>query len=137
MENTDKPKNTKPQIFRDTANDEEWKKLVELALSTNPIGTKVPDEYGFSWSAIRSDAVERGYYEPKRRLAPTSIPDTPVTPTFQIEDITDEPECISRSIQLYADISNRLNALCSSKQQYTKKAILNQLLNEALEKYGY
>ena len=57
MENTDKPKNTKPQIFRDTANDEEWKKLVELALSTNPIGTKVPDEYGFSWSAIRSDAV--------------------------------------------------------------------------------
>lgn len=79
MENTDKPKNTKPQIFRDTANDEEWKKLVELALSTNPIGTKVPDEYGFSWSAIRSDAVERGYYEPKRRLAPTSIPDTPVT----------------------------------------------------------
>lgn len=72
MENTDKPKNTKPQIFRDTANDEEWKKLVELALSTNPIGTKVPDEYGFSWSAIRSDAVERGYYEPKRRLAPIS-----------------------------------------------------------------
>lgn len=134
MENTDKPKNTKPQIFRDTANDEEWKKLVELALSTNPIGARVPDEYGFSWSAIRADAVERGYYEPKRRLAPTSIPDTPI---FQIEDITDEPECISRSIQLYADISNRLNALCSSKQQYTKKAILNQLLNEALEKYGY
>lgn len=65
---------------------------------------------------------------------PTSIPDTPI---FQIEDITNEPECISRSIQLYADISDRLNALCNSKQQYTKKAILNQLLNEALEKYGY
>lgn len=72
---TNKPKNTKPQIFRDTANDEEWKKLVELALSTNPIGTKVPDKYGFSWSAIRTDAVERGYYEPKRCQPPTHISD--------------------------------------------------------------
>lgn len=137
MENTDKPKNTKPQIFRDTANDEEWKKLVELALSTNPIGTKVPDENGFSWSAIRSDAVERGYYKPKRRPSPTSNSDTPITPTFQIEDITDEPECISRSIQIYSEIADRLNALCKTKQQYTKKAILNQLLDEALRKYGF
>lgn len=137
MEINNKPKQTKVQIFRDTATDEQWKDMVACAISDNPIGVSLPETYGFSWSAIRNDAVERGYYEPKRRLAPTSIPDTPVTPTFQIEDITDEPECISRSIQLYADISDRLNALCSSKQQYTKKAILNQLLNEALEKYGY
>lgn len=41
------------------------------------------------------------------------------------------------SNRIYTDISDRLNALCNSKQQYTKKAILNQLLNEALEKYGY
>ena len=111
--------------------------MVACAISDNPIGASLQDTYGFSWSAIRADAVERGYYEPKRRPSPTSNSDTAITPTFQIEDITDEPECISRSIQIYTDISDRLNALCNSKQQYTKKAILNQLLNEALEKYGY
>ena len=129
MEINNKPKRTKVQIFRDTATDEQWKDMVACAISDNPIG--------FSWSVIRADAVERGYYEPKRRPSPTSNSDTAITPTFQIEDITDEPECISRSIQIYTDISDRLNALCNSKQQYTKKAILNQLLNEALEKYGY
>lgn len=134
MENTDKTRKTKVQIFRDTANDDDWHKLIELALSTNPIGVKLPDEYGFSWSAIRSDAVERGFYEPKRRPSPTVIPEIPV---FQIADITVEEECISRSVQLYSSISERLNVLCMAKQQYTKKAILNQLLHEALEKYGY
>lgn len=137
MEINNKPKRTKVQIFRDTATDEQWKDMVACAISDNPIGASLQDTYGFSWSAIRADAVERGYYEPKRRPSPTSNSDTAITPTFQTEDITDEPECISRSIQIYTDISDRLNALCNSKQQYTKKAILNQLLNEALEKYGY
>lgn len=134
---TTKPKNTKVQTFRDTATDGEWNKLIETALSTTPIGTRVQDDFGFSWSAIRNDAISRGYYEPKRRSSSTAPDPAHDTPIFHIADITDEPECISRSIQLYTDISDRLNALCSSKQQYTKKAILNQLLDEALEKYVF
>lgn len=137
METNSKPKQTKAQIFRDTATDEQWKDMVAHATSDNPIGASLPDTYGFSWSAIRNDAIEHGYYEPKRRPSPTSNSDAPITPTFQIEDITDEPECISRSVQIYADIADRLNALCRSKQQYTKKAVLNQLLDEALKKYGF
>lgn len=137
METNTKPKQTKVQIFRDTATDDQWTDMVARATSDNPIGASLQDTYGFSWSAIRADAVERGYYKPKRRPSPTSNSDTPITPTFQIEDITDEPECISRSIQIYSEIADRLNALCKTKQQYTKKAILNQLLDEALRKYGF
>lgn len=138
METNNKPKQTKVQIFRNTANDEDWKKLIEVALSTTPIGTNVMDKYGFSWSSIRNDAIERGYYEPKRRPSSTaSEPVQDAIPVFRIDDITDEPECISRSIQIYTDISDRLNALCNSKQQYTKKAVLNQLLDEALRKYRF
>lgn len=137
MEISNKPRKTKVQIFRDTATDEDWKKLIGLALSTNPIGANIQDEYDFSWSSIRKDAIEHGYYEPKRRSSSTASDPVHDTPIFRIDDITDEPECISRSIQLYTDISNRLNELCKSKQQYTKKAILNQLLDESLAKYGF
>lgn len=49
---TTKPKNTKVQTFRDTATDGEWNKLIETALSTTPIGTRVQDDFGFSWSAM-------------------------------------------------------------------------------------
>ena len=138
METNTKPKQTKVQIFRNTANDEQWKEIVACAISDNPIGASLPDTYGFSWSAIRNDAIERGYYQPKRRpSSTTSNPVQDTIPVFRIDDITEDPECISRSIQIYTDISDRLNALCNSKQQYTKKAILNQLLDEALRKYGF
>lgn len=138
METNSKPKQTKAQIFRDTATDEQWKDMVAHATSDNPIGASLPDTYGFSWSTIRNDAIERGYYESKRRPSSTaSDPVQDTIPVFRIDDITEDPECISRSIQIYTDISDRLNALCKSKQQYTKKAVLNQLLDEALRKYGF
>lgn len=43
MEISNKPRKTKVQIFRDTATDEDWKKLIGLALSTNPIGANIQD----------------------------------------------------------------------------------------------
>ena len=72
MENTDKPKNTKPQIFRDTANDENgksWLSLRSPPIRSAPRFRTNTDSPGVLFVP---DAVERGYYEPKRRLAPIS-----------------------------------------------------------------
>lgn len=103
---TTKPKNTKVQTFRDTATDGEWNKLIETALSTTPIGTRVQDDFGFSWSAIRNDAISRGYYEPKRRSSSTAPDPAHDTPIFHIADITDERDIPQRSTHSLFDSFN-------------------------------
>lgn len=44
---------------------------------------------------------------------------------------------VSRSVQLNEDIYNRLQSIEHDNGQYTHSSILNQLLDDALKKYGY
>ena len=46
-------------------------------------------------------------------------------------------EFVSRSVVLQTDICDRLDNLSKDYWQYSKKAIINKLLDEALAKYGY
>jgi hypothetical protein len=96
----------------------------------------VQEKYGFSWNSISTDAADKGYYQMKKRRS-TSTGLSADNPVFRIDDITEDRESISRSVQIYTDIIEQLKNLENSKRQYTHKAILNQLLEEALEKYGY
>jgi hypothetical protein len=144
------PKNTKVQQFRDNATEEKWKELVKNATSTVPVGKNIQKEYKFSWSAIMNDAAERGYYEKRVRSIPPSSDDSKPEDaksedaksedarTFMVNDLPEEKEnVISRSVQLDKSIYNRLQTLEKVKRQYTHKAILNQLLSDALKLYGY
>lgn len=133
---SDQKRQTPTQKFRDNATAEEWQDLVDLAMSTSPIGKLVQEKYGFSWNSISTDAADKGYYQMKKRRS-TSTGSSADNPVFRIDDITEDRENISRSVQIYTDIIEWLKNLENSKQQYTHKAILNQLLDEALEKYGY
>lgn len=133
---TDQKRQTPTQKFRDNATAEEWQALVDLAMSTSPIGKLVQEKYGFSWNSISTDAADKGYYQMKKRRS-TSTGSSADNPVFRIDDITEDRENISRSVQIYTDIIEWLKNLENSKQQYTHKAILNQLLDEALKKYGY
>ena len=129
-------KDTKTQRFRDSATEEQWKELV-IDYETLP-SDDFKNKYGFTWSSIYQTAVERGYYQKKKNTttAPSLSANTKAH-TFIIDDIPEDIKSISRSVSLYEDVVNRLNKLENSKRQYTKKAILNQLLSDALSYYGY
>lgn len=86
-----------------------------------------------------NDAAERGYYIKKRKY---------VAPTLEQRNLTNpemflvSPQAagikkISRSVQLNEDIYSRLQSLEHDNGQYTHASILNQLLDDALKKYGY
>ena len=131
------PKNTKVQQFRNDATEENWKDLVADAVATVPIGKDIQQKYGFSWSAIMNDAAERGYYE-MRRKASAEYARSEDAHVFIVDDLPEEAEeVISRSVQLDKNIYDRLKSLETAKRQYTHRAILNQLLSDALKIYGY
>ncbi len=139
-------RNTRSQVFRDNATENEWIGAVKDhdLLSDKDFKAK----HGFSWSSVHRDAVERGYYIPKRicssRTRPAAhectaeVSEQPIISNkFIIPDQVCEKQKISRSVQLDTDIYERLKALECDKGQYTHSAILNYLLDVALNKYGY
>ncbi len=123
-------KNTAAQRFRDSATEENWKEAVKDHDTLSPIEFK--EKYGCTWSAIQKDAIDRGYYEAKRKYTKTSRGSK-----FTIPDQTGNVKKIARSVQLDEDIYARLKKVESDKGQYTHSSILNHLLGEALSKYGY
>ena len=44
---------------------------------------------------------------------------------------------VSRTFNVSKDILDRIDNLAKDNWQYSKKAIINQLLDDALKKYGY
>ena len=48
-----------------------------------------------------------------------------------------EPEFVPRSVHLQKGIAERFDRLSRDNWKYSKKVILNQLLADGLEKYGY
>lgn len=132
-------RNTVVQRFRETATEEQWKELVKNSLATTPVGSDIPEKYGFSWSAIVNDAIARGYYEKRRNKATLASTDNTILKRkeFTVHDSIVEAEVISRSVQINKDLMERLHTLEQSKKKYTKRAVLNQLLSDALDMYGY
>ena len=130
-------RNTVAQQFRDTAPDEKWKELVadHDTLSDEEFKTK----YGFSWSSVMQDAVEKGFYEKKRKhSSPTLVQRNPDgSEVFFVSAQPADIKNVSRSVQLNEDIYNRLQSIEHDNGQYTHSSILNQLLDDALKKYGY
>jgi hypothetical protein len=130
-------KQTKPEIFRQTATEDDWKKLVEQAEATRPIGKDIQKLYGFSWNSIMKDAADRGHYEMRRKTSSEDARSEDAH-TFIVDDLPEAAEdVISRSVQLDKNIYDRLKVLETAKRQYTHRAILNQLLSDALKLYGY
>lgn len=130
-------RNTSVQQFRNTATPESWKQVVEdhENLSKEDFEAK----YRFTWGGIMNDAAERGYYEKKRLYSSTAKPQLKAdkTDVFIVAAQPADVKKVSRSVQLHADIYERLQILEHDNGQYTHAAILNQLLDDALKKYGY
>lgn len=134
---------TKVQIFRETATDEQWQRLVDFAKEPleqgRPIGSNLPsDEFPFSWGAIKDDCAERNLIEKSKKRGKSGADDSDTVKVFVVHDITSAPkESVTRSIEIKKDVDARLRALENSKRQYTHRAILEQLLTDILDWYGY
>ena len=129
-------RNTVTQQFRDNATDEQWKQLV--LDHENCSDEDFRSKYGFSWNAIMNEAAEKGYYEKKRKyLGPTTAPVSSELLSFLVSPQPADIKKISRSVQLNEDIYHRLQTIEHDNGQYTRSSILNQLLDDALKKYGY
>ena len=133
--------------FRSNASSEEWRELAEYLQNAHNRQKALPQEgkYDFSYSGIARDLEARGLLTRKRRqttAATATIKDVQQSAEsrsldFIVKDIPDGPGKISRSVQIREDIYARLITLEKSKRQYTHSAILNQLLDDALNLYGY
>ncbi len=86
-----------------------------------------------------NDAAEKGYYEKKRRYTSSNFIQrhSKESEVFYVIAQSTPIKKISRSVQLSEDIYKRLILLENDNAQYTHASILNQLLNDALKKYGY
>ena len=134
----EKVRQTVAQKFREEATDDQWLELVDD--HDNITGDAFKEKYGFTWSAVMNDAVARGLYTKKKSSGEhTDNPPKQIEAKrdFLVRDIPKGIQKKQRSIELYDDISKRLNDFRNDKCQYTFASILNQLLDEALKKYGY
>ncbi len=122
-------KNTYLDEFRANATEEDWRAAVED--HDNLSNDEFSEKYKFSWSAIQTEATERGFYEPKRKTS---------TNTKKELILERHPAGIkkkSRSVILEEDVIKRLNSIEEYYGQYNKTSILNQLLKDALNTYGF
>lgn len=116
-------KNT--QDFRARAQETDYTKLKAYIDSLPKKTEGFPcDEYGFSYSSAMNLIREKEGGTTSGRRA------------FVIGRLPAE-KFVSRSIALSSGISDRLNKISAEYWQYSKKAIINQLLDEALKNYGY
>lgn len=126
------------QTFRNTATEETWKEVAEdhKVLSKEQFREK----YKFTWEAVVNDVAARGLYVKQSRNRRSDTVANTINdglPIFLVKDVREDIKKISRSVQIDEPIYERLKALEHDKGQYTHSAILNQLLDDALLKYGY
>ena len=133
-----KKRQTKAQIFRETATDEQWKELVsdhsEMQSEKDFFA-----KYGFTFGAVRNDLVEKGLYKNMRNVNTGQhvANSSPRTKVFLVPSPDPDIEKIARSVQLNKDVYDRLKVLEKKHGQYTHYAILNQLLDDSLKLYGF
>lgn len=131
-------RNLKIERFRQNATQEEW--LEAVSDSGNLDNKDFRSKYGFTWSAIRKDAANRGYYQMKRNVHGSNqnaIAETYAPHEFKLSKLSSKPDIKARSVQLYSDTYSRLQQLENDYWQFTHTSILNQILDDGLKKYGY
>lgn len=121
--------------FRCTATDEDYQNLLSYI---NSLSHKTRDFkngiYNFSYSSAVTLLKEKGLWE----NAQSAQRHEKKNENFIIEPSDTKPAAFTtRSFTVEDSILGRYDKLCEKYWQYSKKAILNKLLDEALNRYGY
>ena len=122
------------QEFRNKATAEDKQALADYLNSSLKKSEALPnDTYKFSYSSASTYLREEGYPVGRGSVSPKEESDFE---EFVIRS-SKPKEFISKSVVLQKDISERIDKLSNDNWQYSKKAVINKLLDEALQKYGY
>lgn len=125
------------QEFRDKATPEDKQALADYLNSSPKKSEALPnDTYKFSYTSASTYLRDEGYQVGRGTSAPKN---EPVVEEFSItsHDIALSKDFIQRTVMLQKGIVDRIDKLAADNWQYSKKAILTKLLDEALKKYGY
>lgn len=122
------------QEFRDKATPEDKQALADYLNSSPKKSEAIPnDTYKFSYTSASTYLRDEGYQVGR---GSSSTKEESDSEEFIIH-ASGPKEFISRSVVLQKDITERIDKLSNDNWQYSKKAIINKLLDEALKKYGY
>ena len=121
------------QDFRSRATEDDMKEL-EAFINAQPKKSEAfPNEiYNFSYSSASQYLRSQGYLGGRHEAAAQETE----TPEFIIRS-GERRDFVNRSFSVRTDILGRIDKLANDNWQYSKKAIINKLLDEALAKYGY
>lgn len=118
------------QEFRENATEEDMQELERYILSQPKRTGCIPNEtYNFSYSSAAEFLKKKGYLGGKKE---TNME----TDEFIIRG-GEKKEFITRSLSIQKDVLERIDKLAADNWQYSKKAIISKLLDDALSKYGY
>jgi len=122
------------QEFRDKATAEDKQKLADYLNSSPKKSEALPNEtYDFSYTSASTYLRSEGYQVGRGSSSSKEESDSE---EFIIR-ASGPKEFVSRSVVLQKDITERIDKMSTDNWQYSKKAIINKLLDEALKKYGY
>ena len=120
------------QDFRSRASEEDMKELEAFITAQPKKAEAFPNEtYNFSYSSASTYLRKQGYLGGEREQASADE-----IPEFIIRS-GEKKEFTSRSFSVQKDILARIDKLADDNWQYSKKAIINKLLDDALKLYGY
>ena len=121
------------QDFRSRATEDDMKEQ-EAFINAQPKKSEAfPNEtYNFSYSSASQYLRSQGYLGGRHEAAAQETE----TPEFIIRS-GERRDFVNRSFSVRTDILGRIDKLANDNWQYSKKAIINKLLDEALAKYGY
>lgn len=119
------------QEFRDKATETDLQELADYLQSQGKKTEALPNEvYNFSYTSASTYLRQQGY-QVGRKSGNDGEPEEFIIHTAGPKNF------VSKSVVLQTDIVTRLNRLAADNWQYSKKAIINKLLDDALQKYGY
>lgn len=112
--------------FRDRAKDQDYQELENFILAQPKRTEAFPcEQYAFSYTAAAQELRKKGY------LGGIQEDHTELKITISKEESINRTFCINKSIL------ERFDKMANDNWLYNKKVIFNQILSEALDRYGY
>ena len=123
--------------FRANATEDEWKQLTtdQEAMSADDFTEK----YGFTFSSVRKELVEKGLYELKRNTTPKpqTVEEELTEADIIVPRFFTKGESKNTSVNLRRDILAALDKAYAANSLYDKRHVINALLMEALTNHGF
>ena len=117
--------------FRTNATEQDMKDLEAFIKQQSKKTEAFPNEtYKFSYTSASKFLREHGYLGSKEHTSDAKK-------SFNVNSIDRNQTSIQRSFTLREDILKRVDRLSDDHPQFTKKSVINQLLSDALNLYGY